>query len=128
MRSSHPSSTSFRTLACPPLPFAALRYPRLNSAALRYPPRCASLRYADQLIHRQLAAAIGWESAPPELSDAAKTTELARTLNERHQASPTARPHSLLSTACFPQRFPSALSTTCVPQPRPTSFHIPLHP
>ena len=43
-------------------------------------------RYADQLVHRMLAAAIGWDAPTPALSDGAAVATLARTLNERHAA------------------------------------------
>jgi len=43
-------------------------------------------RYADQVIHRMLAAAIGWEEGAPELRDGRAVAALARTLNERHAA------------------------------------------
>lgn len=39
-----------------------------------------------QIVHRMLAAAIGWEAAPPSLSDEAALTLIAKGLNERHQA------------------------------------------
>ena len=48
-------------------------------------------RYADQLVHRQLAAAIGWEAPGDEIRDEARVAEVAERLNERHSASKDAQ-------------------------------------
>jgi len=41
-------------------------------------------RYADQVVHRMAAAAIGWEAPAATLDDGGAISELARSLNERH--------------------------------------------
>ena len=43
-------------------------------------------RYADQVVHRMAAVAVGWDEPSEELADAPRLGELARSLNERHQA------------------------------------------
>lgn len=52
-------------------------------------------RYADQIVHRMLAASIGWEEAPPSLYDEAAITHTAKVLNERHRASKDAERDSV---------------------------------
>jgi exoribonuclease R len=43
-------------------------------------------RYADQVVHRMAAAAIGWEAECPSLHDGSQISTLAQSLNERHAA------------------------------------------
>ena len=53
-------------------------------------------RYADQIVHRMAAVAIGWAEPTADLDDAQRLGELARSLNERHAAAKQAecRPHA----------------------------------
>ena len=44
-------------------------------------------RYSDQIVHRMLAASIGWEEPDPVLRDAKAMSALASSLNERRAAS-----------------------------------------
>ena len=39
-------------------------------------------RYADQVVHRMAAVAVGWDEPSEELADAPRLGELARSLNE----------------------------------------------
>jgi exosome complex exonuclease DIS3/RRP44 len=48
-------------------------------------------RYADQVVHRMLAVAIGWEAPSAELGDPRAMRELAESLNERHASAKEAQ-------------------------------------